>query len=51
MPMTIAQNKKKSYKAKTTLCMQGMIHTMVTDGTTEEELAPFINLAYALEDN
>ena len=31
--------------------MQGTIHKMVADGTIEEELAPFINLVYAIEED
>ena len=45
------EKKQKTYKAKTSSKMNGMIHKMYTDGKTLEELAPIINLAQALEND
>ena len=45
------ERKEKSYKAKTSSRMQGMIHKMYTDGKTLQELTPVINLAQAIEDD
>ena len=42
---------EKAYKAKTESRLQGVIHKMVKEGSTEEELTPYVNMAYALEDD
>ena len=45
------EKKEKSYKVRTTLRMNGMIHRMYTDGRIMEELVPMINFARLLNDD
>ena len=45
------ERKEKTYKAKTSSKMRGMIRKMVADGSTMKELTPIINLAQAIEDD
>ena len=39
------ERKERLYKTKTSSRMNGMINNMFNDGSTMEELTPFINLA------
>ena len=42
---------EKTYKAKTSSKMRGMIRKMASKGSTMKELTPIINLAQVIEDD